>query len=103
MKRTRRVKITKVERRSVRLPTPRKSSHAGAQPILLRADCRACGREVETLTTAHAAEVLDVDVGTLRELIAASRIHAIQTVSGNFRICKDSLFEPVKHADLAKV
>lgn len=78
MKQTRSVKITTTHRRSLRLA--------------IRAHCRGCGREVETLTAAQAAEVLEVDDQTLRSLLAAGRIHVLSTVSGSLLICKDSLF-----------
>ena len=46
-------------------------------------------REVETLSKAHAAYVLAIGDDALEEL--KGRVHAIETVSGNQRICKDSL------------
>ena len=44
------------------------------------------------LTAGEAAAVLEVDDCTLDRLIAAGEVHALQTVSGNLRVCKDSLF-----------
>ena len=88
----RRMKITKVQRQSVRV-----------QSLLVRAHCPACEREVETLTRTQTAEVLEVNDHTLTRLIAAGQVHAIRTVSGSFRVCKDSLFTlPAKHAEDAK-
>jgi hypothetical protein len=55
------------------------------------AQCAVCGREVETLTTSQAGEILEIGAQGLAELIAACRIHAIQTASGSLRICKESL------------
>lgn len=81
MKHTRKMKITKVQRQSVRL-----------QPSVVRAHCPVCEREVETLTKTQAVEVLEVNEPTLNRFIAAGQVHAIRTVSGNFRVCKDSLF-----------
>ncbi len=60
--------------------------------IRLRARCPVCESEVETLTTAQAAGALEVDRLTLDRLIADGCIHGIQTVIGNFRVCKNSLF-----------
>jgi hypothetical protein len=76
------VRITAVRRRTMRVA-------AGA---VLRAPCPACGREVEMLTRSQASEILEVGEQELNEFIAARRVHAIQTVSGSLRICKDSLF-----------
>ena len=81
MKYTRRVKITTTRRRSGRL-----------QPPLIRAHCHVCAREVELLTPVQAGEVLRVDDLALGGLIAAGQVHAIQTVSHSWWVCKDSLF-----------
>jgi hypothetical protein len=77
------VTITAVRRRTIRVV-------AGAPP--LRAQCAACGREVEALTRSQAGEILEVGWQELGALIAAGRVHAIQTMSGSIRVCKDSLF-----------
>ena len=58
----------------------------------LRTFCRACGREVETLTRSLADEILEIEDAELSEFIASGRVHAIETVSGSLRVCKDSLF-----------
>jgi hypothetical protein len=81
MKRTRRLKITTTHR-----------SVLSTQPSLIRAHCTACDREVETLTVAHAASVLEVDSMALTQLISDGLIHAIPTVTGSLLICRDSLF-----------
>jgi predicted site-specific integrase-resolvase len=44
------------------------------------------------LTSAQAASVLEVDTGAVKQLLADGQIHAVQTVSGHIRVCKDSLF-----------
>ena len=75
------VRITAVRRRRIRV---------WANP--LRAACPVCGREVEALTRGQANEILEVEDQKLNELIAAGRVHAIQTVSGSLWVCKDSLF-----------
>ncbi|MDQ3818449.1 MAG: hypothetical protein M3362_12345 [Acidobacteriota bacterium] len=67
-------------------------SEAGGLHILLRVPCPSCGREVETFNREQAGEILEVGELELSEMIAAGRIHAIQTASGNIRVCKDSLF-----------
>ena len=73
--------ITATRRRMVRIT-----------PLILHATCPACGREVEALTEGRAGELLEIDGRELGALIAAGRVHAIQTVSGGRRVCKDSLF-----------
>jgi hypothetical protein len=81
MKLTRRLKITITQHRVVKL-----------SPVFLRAFCPVCAREVETLSAAHAAEVLEVGAPWLDQSIAEGRVHAIATVSASLRICRDSLF-----------
>jgi hypothetical protein len=58
----------------------------------LRARCPICEREVEMLTRAQSAEALEIDGQTFDSLLAAGRLHTIQTVSGSLRVCQDSLF-----------
>jgi hypothetical protein len=82
IKRKVRLKITTASRQSMRL-----SGHG------LNVRCPECEREVETLSEGEAAGILQVDVAALDQLIASDRVHAIQTVSGNQRVCKDSLFD----------
>ncbi len=79
MKHTRRVKITTKYKRTLRAPP------------LIRAHCPICEREVETLTAAQAADVLEIDNQMLDKLITAGRVHSVHTISGSLRICKDSL------------
>jgi hypothetical protein len=79
MKRTRKIKIT-TYRRTVSL-----------QQTMLRTHCIDCCREVETLSAACAAAVLEVDAQAFAQLIANGRIHAIHTISGSLLICRDSL------------
>jgi hypothetical protein len=81
MKRRVKLKITKVQQQTVSVPV-----------LTVRARCPICGREVETLGKAQAAEVLEVNERTLDHLLTAGQVHAIQTVSGSLRICQDSLF-----------
>ncbi len=81
IKRSAIVKITTVRRRAIRV--------AGVSP---RAGCPGCERGVGMLTRSQAAEILQVDDLTVDGLIATRQVHAILTVSGNFCICKDSLF-----------
>ena len=58
----------------------------------LKALCPACGRETEMVTEAEAAGILHVDERAVEGLVAAGRVHAIQTVSGYLWVCKASLF-----------
>lgn len=81
MKRKLTVTITTVRRQTAFLPAQR-----------LRAHCPVCAREVETFSKAQAADVLAIGDGALEELIAESRVHAIETVSGKQMICQGSLF-----------
>ncbi len=81
MKETRRLIITTTRRRILRL-----------RPLLVCARCPVCGREVETLAQAQAAEALEISLLRLDALLAEGRLHAIPTVSGSVRICRDSLF-----------
>lgn len=83
MKQTRRVRVTITQRRTRRFQT-----------AIIRAWCPACGREVETLTTALAAEVLETGIEELARLKAAGLLHELPTISGGSRICRDSLFVP---------
>jgi hypothetical protein len=78
------VRITAVRHRTIRV--------AAGAPLLLRAQCMTCGREVEALTRRQAGEILEVRDQELGALINTGRVHAIQTMSGSIRVCKDSLF-----------
>ena len=80
MKKRLKMKITTVRERTINMPE-----------ALLRAHCLACHQEVEMLTESHAAEILQVGAAALAQLIAASHVHAIETISGSRLICKDSL------------
>lgn len=68
----------------------RQSLTAGGQH--LRVFCAACGQAVETLSRAEACEILEIVDERLAMLISSGRVHAIVTVSGSVRVCKDSLF-----------
>ena len=82
MKGIRRLKITTTKRCLERY-----------QPPAVRAYCPVCEREVETLNTAQAAEVLEVAAPQLDQFIAEGLVHAIATVSGSLRICQNSLYQ----------
>lgn len=58
----------------------------------LSAECPFCEREVEMLTGAQAAGILEVDAQTFARLVESGGMHTIQTISGSIRVCKDSLF-----------
>jgi ribosomal protein S20 len=81
MKEIRRLKITATRRRLTRYRQP-----------AFRAFCPVCAREVETLSAAQAAEVLEVAAPQLDQLIAEGLVHAMATVSGSLWVCKNSLF-----------
>ena len=79
MKMTRRLKIT-VTRHYVQRSAP------------VRPFCPVCAHAVETLTCAQATEALEIDGQALAGLIAAGRVHTIAVVSGDWRVCRESLF-----------
>lgn len=81
MKRKFTATITKVKRQTVL-----------SQATNLRVHCPACERDVETLNRSQASEILGVCGQELEEFIAAGHVHAIKTISGSLRVCKDSLF-----------
>jgi len=54
--------------------------------------CPACGREVEMVTSAQAKIILEADDETLDAMVAAGQVHAVKTLNGNTRVCKESLF-----------
>jgi Fe2+ or Zn2+ uptake regulation protein len=58
----------------------------------LRLSCPVCEREVEMLSNVQAVTILGVNYQTLNQLVAAGRVHSIQTVSGKTWVCKESLF-----------
>jgi hypothetical protein len=64
---------------------------------ILRVYCPSCAREVELISKAEAAGILEVDELALNGLLADGYIHTMQTLSGGLRVCKDSLF---RRADL---
>jgi LmbE family N-acetylglucosaminyl deacetylase len=45
------------------------------------------------ITETEAAGILGVDQPTVIRLATADLIHTIQTISGNLRVCMDSLFQ----------
>ena len=65
---------------------------ASVHPPVLCASCPVCGREVELVSAAQAAAALEVTEDVLSTLNAAGRVHAFETVTGQLRFCKDSLF-----------
>ncbi len=81
MRKRLKMKITTVSEQTIKTPS-----------IVVRAMCPACEREVETLTEQEAARFLEIDEPAMSSLVAAADVHTVQTVSGNLRVCKDSLF-----------
>lgn len=55
--------------------------------------CPACGREAESLTAAESIRFLEIEYQTLDCLIHSGAIHAVETASGNLRVCKNSLLK----------
>ncbi len=53
--------------------------------------CPVCGSEAESLTAAESIRFLEIENQTLDCLIHSGVIHAIETASGNLRVCKNSL------------
>jgi hypothetical protein len=82
MKQRLKVKVTRVRRQRISMPA-----------VPLRALCNDCGREVETLNTFQATEILEVEDQVLDALILTRHLHAFVTVSGKLRICKDSFLQ----------
>jgi len=74
------IKITKVHRQRVLIPA-----------VALRVLCQTCEREVETLTTFQAAEILKVEHRAVLAFISTGQVHAVETVSRSLSICKNSL------------
>lgn len=81
MKRKLRIKISRIRRQNVSPPG-----------MFLRTQCLLCAREVELLTKAQAAIILEVGDLTLETLLSDGHIHALETVGGRQWVCKDSLF-----------
>ena len=79
------------KRLKMKITTVRQQT-TGSALAALRFACPVCEREEEMLTGVQATEILGIDHPTLDRLIASGKVHSIQTVSGNIRVCKDSLF-----------
>jgi len=75
------VKITRVRQRVIQ-------TYETAQ----RHHCQSCQREVVMLTSVEASRVLEIDHQMLAGLIDDGSIHAIESVSGNLWVCRESLF-----------
>jgi hypothetical protein len=76
---TMKIKITKVRRQRVLIPA-----------VALRVLCQTCEREVETLTTVQAAEILKVAHPVVLGFIFTGQLHVVESVSRP-RICQYSL------------
>lgn len=53
--------------------------------------CPLCHRQTRMLTSAQAADILDVSRRTIYRWVQERKIHAIRRPSGRLRICEDSL------------
>jgi hypothetical protein len=80
MKKRLKMRITTVREQTIKMPEAVVSAH-----------CQTCDREVEMLSKAHAVEILQVSAEALDQLIAAGRVHTLETISGRLLICKESL------------
>jgi excisionase family DNA binding protein len=61
-------------------------------PRVSRCVCPVCGEERDMLTIRHAAEVVGVSFRTIYRWIEREKVHSLRVASGQWRICKDSLF-----------
>ena len=81
MKRKLTLTITKIRRQTSTAPVH-----------LLRANCPDCGHEVELVNAAQAAAALEITEASLATLSAGGQVHAFETVNGQLKFCKNSLF-----------
>ena len=81
MKRKVTLTITRIRRQTATAP-----AHFSRGP------CPVCRREVETVSAEQAAAALEVSEAALAALDAAGQVHAVETMSGQLKFCKDSLF-----------
>ena len=92
--RRRRIRITKVTRRSVRfVQSGKRDLRQPSQrpPAANRAHCPRCGREVTWLTRERAVQLLGGDRDLLDGLIERGRVHARGSEAGEERVCRRSL------------
>lgn len=87
MKRTTKVRITATRTRTVNLAV-----------AVHRAFCRECRREVHTLTSRQAAELLETSQPQLEHLLMIGKVHALATAGESLWICKDSLLSEIDAA-----
>jgi len=80
MKRKVTVTFTKIRRQTALAPTD-----------VLRAHCSVCEREVETISQAQAVELLKLAGQSLEALLAGRRVHIVEVLGDELRVCKDSL------------
>lgn len=80
----------------MKLTITRISRQTTRQLMTFNAFCPDCGKITEMMTASESAAFLEIEDQSLDELMASGKIHALATISGNFRICKDSLFEKKK-------
>ncbi len=81
MKERRWIKITTTRRRILRV-----------QPINARVHWPVCNCLVETRNFPEPIDALQIKEHVLSHLINGDQVHTITTVSGSFRVCRDSLF-----------
>ena len=59
--------------------------------------CASCGREGEMLSRTHAAAILAVEEDVIGALISGGVVHGVEMITGNQRICKNSLLARTKY------
>ena len=59
--------------------------------------CASCGREGEMLSRTHAAAILAVEEDVIDALISGGVVHTVEMITGNQRICKNSLLARTKY------
>lgn len=82
MKRKLKLTVTKIYRQT-----------AAERVINLRAFCPICKFETEMISLADSAVFLEIEDRMIEGLIALGKVHAVKTMSGNLRVCKNSLFK----------
>lgn len=55
--------------------------------------CPVCGQERAMVTVRRAADAAGVTVRTIYRWIERQKVHAMPVASGQWRICKESLFQ----------
>ena len=59
--------------------------------------CASCRREGEMLSRTHAAAILAVEEDVIDAFISGGVVHTVEMITGNQRICKNSLLARTKY------